>query len=90
MPADRVLTCVYCGHEYPAGTPASVCGTPASGEQVQVLTDHIRVCEKHPMRVLERENAAMRELLGRIRDWDQLPQTGDGQYWITEIDKVLS
>lgn len=37
----RVLTCVYCGHEYPQDTPAA--GS-------EVLTEHIAVCEKHPMR----------------------------------------
>jgi len=37
---NRVLTCVYCGQEYPQDTPAW-------GDKV--LTDHIKVCEKHPM-----------------------------------------
>ena len=40
------LTCVYCGTKYPAGTPAH-------GEQVQALTDHIKACPKHPMREAE-------------------------------------
>ena len=44
--AMNTLTCVYCGHEYQAGTPAS-------GADVKVLTDHIKVCEKHPMREAE-------------------------------------
>jgi len=42
----NILTCVYCGQEYPAGTPAS-------GADVKALTDHIKVCEKHPMRKAE-------------------------------------
>jgi hypothetical protein len=50
----RVLTCVYCGKEYPQGTPAW-------GNQV--LTDHIKVCEKHPMRQLEADNAKLRKAL---------------------------
>lgn len=50
----RVLTCVYCGKEYPQGTPAW-------GNQV--LTDHIKVCEKHPMRQLEVDNAKLRKAL---------------------------
>jgi hypothetical protein len=50
----RVLTCVYCGKEYPQGTPAW--GS-------QVLTDHIKVCEKHPMRQLEADNAKLRKAL---------------------------
>lgn len=36
-----------------------------------------------------REYHLLRELLKRIRDWDQLPLTTDGNYWIAEIDKVL-
>ena len=42
----RVLTCVYCGQEYPQGTPAW-------GNKV--LTDHIRECRKHPLRQTEQE-----------------------------------
>ena len=40
----QVLTCVYCGHAYPPGTPAS--GSEA-------LTAHIKMCEKHPLRATE-------------------------------------
>jgi hypothetical protein len=47
----RVLTCVYCGMEYPQDTPAW-------GNQI--LTDHIKVCEKHPMRKLEEECEQLR------------------------------
>lgn len=39
----NVLTCVYCGHQYPEGTPPS---------QHQVLTDHIAICPKHPMKIV--------------------------------------
>lgn len=39
----HVVYCVYCGHEYPAGTPQA---------KAQVLTDHIAQCEEHPMREL--------------------------------------
>lgn len=53
---DRVLTCVYCGHEYPAGTPAS-------GHEVQALTDHIKICEKHPMRDAEQKIVKLRSAL---------------------------
>ncbi|XXX79265.1 hypothetical protein WMF30_10870 [Sorangium sp. So ce134] len=42
--AERVLTCVYCGQAYPPGTPDHGAG---------VLTAHVRVCEKHPMREVE-------------------------------------
>ena len=50
----RVLTCVYCGHEYPQDTPAS-------GDEV--LTDHIRQCEKHPMKRISVEHAMLRKAL---------------------------
>jgi len=39
----QTLTCVYCGQAYPPGTPAS--GSA-------VLTAHIAVCEKHPLRAM--------------------------------------
>jgi hypothetical protein len=48
----RVLTCVYCGTEYPQDTPAS---------GAQILTDHIKVCERHPMRKLRK---ALADLVG--------------------------
>ena len=76
------LSCVYCGHEYPADTPPS-------GAHVQVLTDHIRQCPKHPMRSLETANTEMRSLLKRIRQWDHLLSAGDGPYWLAEINRVL-
>ena len=42
----NVITCVYCGFTYPEDTPTH--GAP-------ILTEHIKVCEKHPMRALEEE-----------------------------------
>ncbi len=51
---SAVLTCVYCGQTYPEGTP------PHGN---QVLTDHIRVCTKHPMRQLETERNTLRAAL---------------------------
>lgn len=50
----RILTCVYCGMEYPQGTPAS-------GDKV--LTDHIKVCERHPLRKAEATIAKLRSAL---------------------------
>jgi hypothetical protein len=41
---SRVLTCVYCGMEYPQDTPAW---------GAEILTEHIKICEKHPMRKAE-------------------------------------
>jgi hypothetical protein len=50
----RVLTCVYCGHKYPQDTPAA---------GAQILTDHIKVCEKHPMRQAESTIKKLRSAL---------------------------
>ena len=50
----RILTCVYCGHEYPQDTPAH-------GEKV--LTDHIAGCEKHPMRAVVEQRDKLRDAL---------------------------
>lgn len=47
---SNTLTCVYCGMAYPEGTP------PHSSK---VLTDHIKVCEKHPMAKLRKALADM-------------------------------
>lgn len=51
---SRTLTCVYCGMAYPQDTPAW-------GDKV--LTDHIRVCPKHPMRKAEADAALLRGAL---------------------------
>lgn len=50
----NTLTCVYCGMAYPEGTPPH--GT-------SVLTDHIKVCEKHPMRQAEQTIKTLRDAL---------------------------
>jgi len=50
----RVLACVYCGRTYPMNTPAA--GSP-------ILTEHIRVCEKHPLRAAEDQLKIAREAL---------------------------
>jgi hypothetical protein len=50
----RVLTCVYCGHEYPQGTPAA-------GDKV--LTDHIAQCPQHPMREVVGQRDRLRAAL---------------------------
>jgi hypothetical protein len=50
----RILTCVYCGHEYPQNTPSA--GS-------EVLTEHIKVCERHPLRKAEADIALLRSAL---------------------------
>ena len=51
---SQTLTCVYCGQEYPPGSPT---------HGAAVLTEHIRVCVKHPMRAVERERDNLRATL---------------------------
>ena len=51
---NQVVTCVYCGHEYPDGTPTA---------KHDSLTAHIKVCEKHPMRAAENRIERLRKAL---------------------------
>ncbi len=51
---SNTLTCVYCGMAYPEGTP------PHGN---QILTDHIKICEKHPLRQAEVKITKLRKAL---------------------------
>ncbi len=62
---SRVLTCVYCGQEYPQGTPAA-------GHEI--LTEHIKVCEKHPMRKLQQDHDSLRRALAGLVGADTLEE----------------
>lgn len=53
----KTLTCVYCGMAYPEGTPP---------HGAQILTDHIKVCEKHPMRQAEITIKKLRSALSNL------------------------
>ena len=48
------ITCVYCGYLYPEETPTS---------GAEVLTEHIKVCDKHPMREAEQTIMLLRDAL---------------------------
>src|SRR3990167_1655305 len=52
--AGRILTCIYCGHEYPQDTPTS---------GADVLKAHAEQCEKHPMAAIKAERDALLEAL---------------------------
>ena len=54
---NTVVTCVYCGHEYPDGTPTA---------KAALLTEHIKVCEKHPMRKAEATIKLLRDALAGL------------------------
>lgn len=51
---SNVVTCVYCGYKFPEGTPSS---------QHILLTEHIKVCKKHPMREAEQKIIRLRKAL---------------------------
>lgn len=53
----NILTCVYCGMAYPEGT---------SPYGSQILTDHIKICEKHPLREAEAKILKLRSALAGI------------------------
>ena len=55
---EGVVTCVYCGMAYPQGTPT---------HGVAILTEHIKICPKHPMRDLETRLAATETALAEER-----------------------
>lgn len=57
MSEQTVLTCVYCGHEYPSGTPSW--GS-------HLLTEHIKTCEKHPMYLMELKHLRVKEDLAEV------------------------
>ena len=73
---ERILRCAFCDTEYPPGTPST---------QAVALTEHVKVCQKHPMRYTEQERDALRELVKarpvydgvtmrffrRFEDWDE-------------------
>jgi hypothetical protein len=50
----RRVTCVYCGHIYPDGTPES---------QSALLTAHIKQCHLHPLSKAKNEAKQLRRLL---------------------------
>ena len=54
---SKTLTCVYCGMAYPEGTPP---------HGAKILTDHIKVCEKHPMRQAEATILKLRKALSDL------------------------
>ena len=82
----RVLTCVYCGHEYQQKIPAW-------GNEV--LTEHIRVCPKHPMRKAEADMTLLRNALAGLvgaSDKAELEQMelGVRVLPVPEADKIAS
>lgn len=61
----QIITCVFCGKEYPIGTP-----THGS----EILTEHIKVCERHPLRKAEGDVAILRAALVGLIGADTEPE----------------
>jgi hypothetical protein len=55
----KIVTCVYCGLEYPSGTPTS---------QHELLTAHIKVCPKHPMTALNVKYKALIDVVKELHE----------------------
>lgn len=70
---QNVVTCVYCGHQYPEGTPT---------HQAEQLTAHIKICDKHPMRQAEARIKALGKALADLVG----PKTKDG---LDAMEKAL-
>ena len=82
----RILTCVYCGHEYPQNTPSA--GS-------EVLTEHIKVCGRHPMRKAEADIALLRSALAGLIGADTEQELREMETMMRllpapEADKVVS
>lgn len=58
----KTLTCVYCGTEYPEGTPP---------HGSQILTNHIEICPKHPLNIL------LNKLHRKIEEWEEKSKTNN-------------
>ena len=50
--------CAFCGEFFSMDRP----------DKTDAVTEHIRSCEKHPMREVEQENAALRAQLAALRE----------------------
>ncbi|MFC1707501.1 hypothetical protein ACFL59_11925 [Planctomycetota bacterium] len=50
--APEILTCAFCGEEYPPGTPRS---------QHELLTEHVHQCAAHPLNERIRELEKVKE-----------------------------
>lgn len=55
----RVITCAFCGHEYPPGTPSA---------NHAALAEHVEVCPKHPATKIREERDHWRSELRELRE----------------------
>lgn len=62
--ATQSTVCAFCGQAYPPGTPQT---------QHELLSAHIRVCTKHPMREVEAKLATIQALCQEGEDYGERP-----------------
>lgn len=62
---EITITCAYCGHAYEPGTPTFA---------AEVLTEHIKICEKHPMRHAEARNKKLFNALAMLTGADTMEE----------------
>lgn len=72
----RRVTCVYCGHVYPDGTPES---------QAEQLTAHIEKCHLHPLTAARADAETMTKLVRRA-----CQVSVDWASWEEDADKALA
>ena len=70
--SERTVTCIFCGQAYDKGTPDS---------QDAVLYEHIKVCEKHPLRAAEQK---IKEQAEELRIWHKADE------WPEEVQELLA
>ena len=58
------------------------CGTKTINEED---SDDLAQSDRCKITVLQRDNAALRAMLERVRDWNK----GRSEFWVNEIDKLL-
>ncbi len=62
-----VVTCVYCGLEYPPGTRT---------HGAKLLTEHIKVCPKHPLRAAEARISELERACGMFEQANNTLRSG--------------
>ena len=60
---NNVVTCAYCGHQYPDGTPTA---------KAEALTEHIKVCSLHPMQEEKKKVDMLRSALAGLIGVDSI------------------
>lgn len=59
---ERIMTCIWCAHEYPPMTPKA---------QAPILYEHAKVCEKNPARQLEQRIASLEREVASYEGMDR-------------------